>query len=855
MADNETSSLISDLNRQLGILSGAVGQEIKTTGLVSDAYREDTAQTKAMTKAQKEFSDSIQKTTIGVLGFAKTLQSGNGSFAPLTDVVSMTTKALGGLLGKIPFVGGALEGLVKGSGEVANMMIDTFDKVYSSFEKLSDSGVVESFDALKLTAREMGMTMTGAADVLQQRSKELALFGGSALQGTKMLKEIASKSTDLRDNFQKLGISSHDFMDFQISYINQQNILNGGKKKSTDELIAESASYMKELDAVAKLTGESRKQIQKGREERQKEASILIFLEKLTPEMREEFHKYNDLVRTKGGAALEKGGATMIARRGMANDEASLQIQRSAAESSGFYADFSKKLLDGSANASEAFDKTREIQKRAIKSNSIQATLLGKESSTTAIFVDQWNLANSTTEDMNKLNKDAIDQQEKTLKDTTSDNSKLAGTKRALEKSQINIEQLATKSGLVTGLMEKMAEGLEAVTEKFYTITGEELPAHLKAASEAREALKDELKIRKDLENLEKKEANFQKNGRKFYEATESQMASAMDDLRKKLSEATKKKDAALEKKRQEDIKAGLIVGGATTTTTAAAAPVASTAATTTSTQTDTGAYQAPMISSESISYQSNRRTGPTSNPGDRPAAPATSSGTGSRTSGSGAGYSFPDSSELSPKLATISSKTGAKTSVNAKGAAQFQRMIDWFDSIGYPIKSLGGYNNRNIAGTNTPSWHSAGLAIDINPAENPYGSRRITDMPETPDKNTGQMAQSIGLGWGANWPNIKDAMHFSLGPNEGGRLPSARTGGIFSGPDTGYLTELHGDEIVAPVGKQALNTSMLSDSSSSSDADFDAVYDKMESKLDALISAMHDNMKANKKQSMAKFA
>jgi hypothetical protein len=82
------------------------------------------------------------------------------------------------------------------------------------------------------------------------------------------------------------------------------------------------------------------------------------------------------------------------------------------------------------------------------------------------------------------------------------------------------------------------------------------------------------------------------------------------------------------------------------------------------------------------------------------------------------------------------------------------------------------------------------------------------------PIPGTGAAAASLGLGWGANWPNVKDAMHFSVGGNEGGKL-RARTGGIFSGPESGYAVELHDTEAVVNldgegVSQRSLNTSEL---------------------------------------------
>mgnify|MGYP003348229546 FL=1 len=84
------------------------------------------------------------------------------------------------------------------------------------------------------------------------------------------------------------------------------------------------------------------------------------------------------------------------------------------------------------------------------------------------------------------------------------------------------------------------------------------------------------------------------------------------------------------------------------------------------------------------------------------------------------------------PKLATVRSKTGKSTSVNAEYAPRFQSLIDYLDSVGYEINSLGGYVDRDVRGKpGVKSVHAHGGAIDINPGANPMGGQLITDMPE----------------------------------------------------------------------------------------------------------------------------
>ena len=132
--------------------------------------------------------------------------------------------------------------------------------------------------------------------------------------------------------------------------------------------------------------------------------------------------------------------------------------------------------------------------------------------------------------------------------------------------------------------------------------------------------------------------------------------------------------------------------------------------------------------------------------------------------------------------LGTITTSVrGLSTQVAASLVPNFQGLIDELEQdLGYEIKSLGGYNYRYISGSNTLSWHSGGIAIDINPGENPYITRRnaqvVTDMPNAPNGSLmTALAEKYGLGWGGDWTSSKDAMHFSAARNEGGTLDVAR--------------------------------------------------------------------------------
>ncbi len=64
--------------------------------------------------------------------------------------------------------------------------------------------------------------------------------------------------------------------------------------------------------------------------------------------------------------------------------------------------------------------------------------------------------------------------------------------------------------------------------------------------------------------------------------------------------------------------------------------------------------------------------------------------------------------------LTTITTVGGKSVTVSGASASDFKGILDEMERKGAPIGDLVGYNNRNIAGTSTPSEHSKGLAVDL---------------------------------------------------------------------------------------------------------------------------------------------
>ncbi len=85
-------------------------------------------------------------------------------------------------------------------------------------------------------------------------------------------------------------------------------------------------------------------------------------------------------------------------------------------------------------------------------------------------------------------------------------------------------------------------------------------------------------------------------------------------------------------------------------------------------------------------------------------------------------------------------------------------------NNINYAIKSIGGYrydSNNGSSNIGEKSYHTYGIAIDINPTTNPFirGGSASYDMPQ----GYIDAFRNHGFSWGGDWNSVKDYMHFEF--------------------------------------------------------------------------------------------
>ena len=96
----------------------------------------------------------------------------------------------------------------------------------------------------------------------------------------------------------------------------------------------------------------------------------------------------------------------------------------------------------------------------------------------------------------------------------------------------------------------------------------------------------------------------------------------------------------------------------------------------------------------------------------------------------------------------------------------------NWSDEMSMRDNNTSAFNFRYVSGTKILSMHAQGLAIDINPLQNPYvkngscspkGSSYNISKRGTfrPDSEIVKAFKDKGWEWGGDWKSLKDYQHF----------------------------------------------------------------------------------------------
>jgi hypothetical protein len=196
-------------------------------------------------------------------------------------------KAAGYLTSKMKFVGGAFVGLGEAStravGNLANLgdSIESAASLFSSipvagalfqaaagaaervvraFNDVSQSGATfgGSLNSFAGAASQAGMTLSEFGSLIRSNGQGMLAFGGTVEAGAKRFVAVSKQLRATGSDLYALGFSTQEINKGLASYGELLRLQGNQGKKSNADLVAGASRYLKNLDALSKITGEER---------------------------------------------------------------------------------------------------------------------------------------------------------------------------------------------------------------------------------------------------------------------------------------------------------------------------------------------------------------------------------------------------------------------------------------------------------------------------------------------------------------------------------------------------------------------------------------------------------------------
>ena len=260
-------------------------QQTQQTGKSSQAFTKLGIATGVAAKGFDKLSTGTGIVTGSFLGLAGSATALINQFANMGN--SLTSAAQ--TMNAIPVVGTLLAGVF---GAVAAAA----EKQLGSYQALANSGATFGGSMLAMTnaASGAGLTVEQFSKIVAANGQAMVALGGTTEQGAKRFADLGKKmkTSGLGDELLRMGYSTEGVNQGMASYIRVMGSNGRLQNASTAQLAAGSATYMKELDGLAKITGSTREEKQKEMEALAKDAQVEAAMQHLDDKQRQQMLSY-----------------------------------------------------------------------------------------------------------------------------------------------------------------------------------------------------------------------------------------------------------------------------------------------------------------------------------------------------------------------------------------------------------------------------------------------------------------------------------------------------------------------------------------------------------------------------------
>jgi hypothetical protein len=274
----EFAEIMAQVNREMRMYGEL---HVSTAERLKDAEMKTKYGLDGFSKASGMGADALAKFGEAAFSSGKALLEGkkgasalNSTMDQLTDSVKMAAVALTFLVPGGPLIKGLVAGIglltvsVLEAGKKYTQAANTMsDQLYKGYQDLAQSGAAASdgMTGLFNDAKKLGLSMNEIGqytELIAANSKDLALFSGSVFEGRKRFADMGEAMEPFKESLMNAGLSQEQINAGSMAYLRIQTRTGAAQNKTTEELAAGAKKYLNEQDLLAKVTGQSRKEME-----------------------------------------------------------------------------------------------------------------------------------------------------------------------------------------------------------------------------------------------------------------------------------------------------------------------------------------------------------------------------------------------------------------------------------------------------------------------------------------------------------------------------------------------------------------------------------------------------------------
>lgn len=265
-----------DLEKKLRDLAAATVSATKTVKTEEQIRNKSIRAIREETKARRQSvltSENLKKVatkTTNELAYMAT------SIARMGDSVSAATQVMTSMVKQIPLVGGALGGF-------ADAVAGAIEGTQKSFMAASSVGANfgASINDMINSASGAGLTIDQFTGIISRSGENLSLLGKGTADGAKLLSKFGEeiRRSPYQDQLANLGYSTEEVNESLVTYGARLRRSGMSQEQINNTLIESTVDYLKNLDAVSKLTGQSRKDLEAQRSARRADSQFRAMIQ------------------------------------------------------------------------------------------------------------------------------------------------------------------------------------------------------------------------------------------------------------------------------------------------------------------------------------------------------------------------------------------------------------------------------------------------------------------------------------------------------------------------------------------------------------------------------------------------